>query len=49
MNREAYFAADVQLVKFDNVDIIATSVDTGMPDETLPEMPSMGPNDTEIL
>lgn len=48
MNREAYFAADMQLVKFDNVDIIATSVETEIP-TTIPEMPSMGPNDTEIL
>lgn len=49
MNKEAYIEAEMQMVKFDTVDIIATSVETGFPIETEPQLPSLGPNDTEIL
>lgn len=41
MNKETYLSADMQLVEFDNVDIIATSGDV--------IQPTLGPNDTEIL
>ena len=54
MNNETYIAADMRLVEFDVVDVIATSVEdstlpTILPTETEPQMPSLGPNDTEIL
>lgn len=41
MNKETYLSADMQLVEFDNVDIITTSRDI--------IQPSLGPDDTEIL
>lgn len=41
MNKATYLSADMQLVEFDNVDIIATSGDV--------IQPTLGPNDTEIL
>lgn len=41
MNKETYLCADMQLIEFDNVDVIATSRDV--------IQPTLGPNDTEIL
>ena len=41
MNKETYLSADIQLIEFDSVDIIATS------GEVIP--PVLGPNDTDIL
>lgn len=43
MTKETYIHAQLQLVEFDDVDIIATSA------EIDPMLPSLGPNDTEIL
>lgn len=41
MNKETYLSADMQLIEFENVDIIATSGNM--------IQPSLGPDDTEIL
>ena len=49
MNKEAYINAQMQMVRFDTVDIIATSMEPEFPTETDPVMPSLGPDDTEIL
>lgn len=51
MNKQKYVDAELEVVTFAVFDVIATSAGAEIPSttENNATMPSMGPNDTEIL